>query len=445
MKQTWIKVKNSIKKQIQNQSFRMWVEPVEYLKSNNGCIILTCPNPFSKTRVLSHYRALMESEIKKISGRRYEIIVEVAETRKTTSRTKSSISQISLPNINAHAYGGHFLRKDFTFDKFVVGKNNDFAYSASLSLASKKNSNQSCLFLLSKTGMGKSHLTQSIGHHILSEKPSEKVYYITAEDFTNQMILAFRNHSIEEFKNKFRNKCDVLLIEDVHYLSGKERTQVELALALDSLFETNKKIIFSSCYLPSDIPKLNDKLRSTLSYGIISKIDPPGFRTRVRILQKKINNKHYIPNDVIHYLASELTENVRQLESGLIGVIAKSSLLGTPIDLKLSESVVKNIAIQRNNITINTIKKLVCREYNISIKEIVSKSRKQSIVKPRQIAMYLSRMYTDSPLQTIGESFNRYHATALHSICAVENGLKGNSPIKKQVDFLCRKLENNEF
>jgi len=445
MENIWIKVKNSIKKQIQNQSFRMWIEPVEHLKSNNGCIVLTCPNSFSKTRVLSHYGKLIESEIKKISGNGYKLVVEVSKSTCNSSKKKSSTAQISLPNINANAYGGHFLRKDFTFDKFVVGKNSDFAYSASLSLASRNNSSQNSLFLLSKTGMGKSHLTQSIGHHILSEKPSEKVYYITAEDFTNQMILAFRNHSIEEFKNKFRNKCDVLLIEDVHYLSGKERTQIELALALDSLFETNKKIIFSSCYLPSDIPKLNDKLRSSLSSGIISKIDPPNFRTRVRILQKKINNKYYISEDVMHCLASELTENVRQLESGLIGVTAKSSLLGIPIDLKLAESVVKHIAMQRTNITIDVIKKLVCRQYNISIKDIVSKSRKQVIVRPRQIAMYLSRMYTDSPLQAIGGSFNRYHATALHSICTVEKELKGNSPMKKQVEFLCQKLENSEL
>ncbi|MDI6642271.1 MAG: chromosomal replication initiator protein DnaA [Elusimicrobiota bacterium] len=448
MKQTWIKVKDSIKKQIQGQSFRMWIEPLSYLRSNNDSIVLTCPNTFSKKRVINHYSELIESELQKISGNEYKLIVEVSEST-SGSKEKTDTDndpQMSLPNINAHAYGGHFLRKDFTFDKFVVGSNNDFAYSASLSLASRNNANQNSLFLLSKTGMGKSHLTQAIGHYILSEKPSEHVYYITAEDFTNEMIHAFRHDSINQFKNKFRNNCDVLLIEDVHYLSGKQRTQVELALTLDSLLETNKKIIFSSCYLPSEIPKLNDKLRSSLSSGIISSIDPPNFRTRVRILQKKImNNGYYVSEDVIHYLASELTENVRQLESGLIGVTAKSSLLGMPIDLNLAESVVKNIAGQRINITIDVIKKLVCKQYNISIKDIVSSSRKQRVVRPRQIAIYLSRMYTDSPLQTIGKSFNRYHATALHSIGVVEQGLKENNSIKKQIEFLCQKLESSEF
>jgi chromosomal replication initiator protein len=338
------------------------------------------------------------------------------------------------------------LRKDFTFDQFVVGNNNDFAYSASLSLASKKNTPQNSLFLLSKTGMGKSHLSQAIGHHILSEHPLDRVYYITAEDFSNEMVHAFRHDSINKFKEKYRNQCDVLLLEDVHYLSGKERTQIELALTLDTLFEAGKKIIFSSCYLPVDIPKLNDKLRSRLAYGLISNIDPPNFRTRVRILQKKSKlNGHNLPVDVIHYLASELTEDVRQLESGLIGVTAKSALLGAPIDLRLAESVAKNIVHQQKNITIDSIKKLVCKYYSISIKDIVSSSRKQSIVRPRQIAIYLSRRYTDSPLQAIGRSFNRYHATALHSIKSVEKVLKENGPVQKQVKFLCKRIESGKF
>jgi chromosomal replication initiator protein len=294
--------------------------------------------------------------------------------------------------------------------------------------------------------MGKSHLSQAIGHYILSEHPSERVYYMTAEDFSNEMVQAFRHDSINKFKAKYRNGCDVLLLEDVHYLSGKERTQIELALTLDTLFESGKKIIFSSCHLPVDIPKLNDKLQSRLSSSLISNIEPPDFRTRIRILQKKaLHNGYEMPEDVMQYLASELTEDVRQLESGLIGVTAKSSLLGTPIDLALAESVVKNIVRQRKKITIDVIKKLVCKYYSISMDQIVSSSRKQFIVRPRQIAIYLSRVYTDAPLQAIGKSFNRYHATALHSINTVERAVKENSPVQKQVEFLRRKLESGKF
>ena len=294
--------------------------------------------------------------------------------------------------------------------------------------------------------MGKSHLAQAVGHHILSEHPSDRVYYMTAEDFSNEMVYAYKYGSINAFKEKYRTQCDVMLLEDVHYLRGKERTQVELALTLDTLFEAGKKIIFSSCYLPADIPKLDDKLRSRLSCGIISNIDPPDFRTRVRILHKKATlNGCKIPETVIHYLAGELTEDVRQLESGLIGVTAKSLLLGEPIDLKLAESVTKNIVHQRKNITVDVIKKMVCKHYSISISDIVSSSRKQSFVRPRQIAIYLSRRYTDTSLQAIGRSFNRYHATALHSINAIERKLKENGLMQKQMQFLCQKIEGGKF
>jgi chromosomal replication initiator protein len=281
---------------------------------------------------------------------------------------------------------------------------------------------------------------------VLSQFPDDRVYYVTAEDFSNEMVQAFQHDATDRFKAKYRDRCDVLLVEDVHYLSGKERTQIELALTLDALFEAGKRIIFSSCYLPTDIPKINDKLRSRLSCGLISAIEPPNYRTRIRILQKKsLINGYSIPDQIVRYLAGELTEDVRQLESGLNGVAVKSSLLGVPIDLNLAQSVVKNIVRQRESITIDLIKKLVCKYYNVSIKDVMSRSRKQSFVRSRQMAIYLSRRYTDSPLQTIGKSFNRYHATALHAIHCIERGLKDNSSIQRQVEFFSQKLESGKF
>lgn len=446
MESIWKEVKTAVRLRIPGHSFRMWIEPLEFKKGMQDAIILACPNDFSKKRVLDHYAKLIESEIQRAAGKPCGFTVEVAEQKNSAKSVKDQDLQLPLPNINMRPHNGRFLKKDFTFDQFVVGGNNDFAYSASLSLASRRNSRQNSLFLLSKTGMGKSHLSQAISHYILSEHPSERVYYMTAEDFSNEMVQAFRHDSINKFKARYRNGCDVLLLEDVHYLSGKERTQIELALTLDTLFESGKKIIFSSCYLPVDIPKLDDKLQSRLSSSLISNIEPPDFRTRIRILQKKaLHNGYEMPEDVMQYLAGELTEDVRQLESGLIGVTAKSSLLGTPIDLALAESVVKNIVRQRKKITIDVIKKLVCKYYSISMDQIVSSSRKQFIVRPRQIAIYLSRMYTDAPLQAIGKSFNRYHATALHSINTVERAVKQNSPVQKQVEFLRLKLESGKF
>ncbi|MBU4185825.1 MAG: chromosomal replication initiator protein DnaA, partial [Proteobacteria bacterium] len=378
----WEEVKSSIKKQIPGHSYRMWIEPVEFIEFKGSCVVLSCANAFSKKHILEQYGSIIASEIKRASGKEYNLGLEISckNFKKENSGFKKDNSiQLPLPGVNARPYNGRLLRRDFTFDQFVVGNNNDFAYLAALSLASKKNLQQNSLFLLSKTGMGKSHLSQAIGHHIISQYPTEHVYYITAEDFTNEMVDAFRNGLIDKFKKKYRNECDVLLLEDVHCLSGKERTQIELAFILDYLFEADKKIIFSSCYLPSDIPKLNEKLVSRFSYGVISNIDSPSFRTRVRILQKKSENNGYnLPEEVIDYLASELTEDVRQLEGGLIGVTAKSSILGVPIDLNLAKSVTQNIIRQRNSITIDIIKKLVCKHFDISIKDIVSSSRKQN-------------------------------------------------------------------
>ena len=442
----WKEIKSSLKSRIPAHSYRMWVEPLKLVQFEDNRLVVSSPNFFSRKRVLEHYGGVLEEESAKATGSACQLVVKIGNGQNGSRPTKTQDVQLVLPHVNIRPHNGRLLRKDFTFDQFVVGGNNDFAYSASLSLASRKSTDQNTLFLFSGTGMGKSHLAQAIGHHILSEFPADKVYYITAEDFTNEMINAFRHDCFHEFKEKYRNGCDVLLLEDVHHISGKERTQTELSNTLDSLLEANKKIIFSSCHLPAQIPKLSDKLRSRLGFGLISTIKPPGFRTRVRILKRKSKMRDaHLPDDVLQYLASELTDDVRQLESGLIGVIAKSSLLGLPIDMSLATSVIENIVNARKKITIETIKKLVGREYQVSQAELVSKSRKQRVVRPRQVAIYLSRRYTDAPLQTIGRSFNRYHATAMHSINAVEQGMRASTAFCRQVDMLCKKLESGRI
>lgn len=447
MKDVWNAAKEALRQCIPTHSFRMWIEPIEFSNEEDGRFVLLCPNQFSKKRVMEQYGQTITSEINHAANETYEIVMAVAAKKIGSKRNGSHDKQLPLPHVNMSSFFGRHLRRDFTFDQFVVGGNNDFAYSAALSLASKKISQQQSLLLLSKTGMGKSHLSQAVGHYILSKFPKENVYYITAEDFTNEVVQSFRGNSVEQFKKKYRDGCDVLLLEDIEYLSGKERTQIELAITLEFMFSMDKKVIFSSCYPPQEIPKINDKLRSHFSSGIITNIESPCYRTRVRILQKKArsNGFHNIPNDVMEYLASELTDDVRQLESGLIGIATKSSLLGAPINLKLAESVVKNIVKTRKSITIDAIKKLVCKHYGISANDIISRSRKQCFTRPRQVAIYLSRMYTDSPLQTIGRHFNRYHATALHAINSIEREVKNNSDVKTQVLILSDKLETGKF
>ena len=284
MEAVWKKVKSAIKRRIPGHSFKMWIEPLNVSQTDQSNWVISCPNFFSKKRVQGIYGEMIQNAIQDSMGQDCELKYEISIKAGAANYKNGGSPQMQLPTENARPYGGHFLRGDFTFDRFVVGSNNDFAYSASLALASRQETRQNALFLLSKTGMGKSHLAQAICNHVHSIYPQERVYYITAENFSNEMVQAYRHDDIDKFKSKYRNRCDVLLLEDVHFLSGKERTQIELALVLDSLFEFGKRIIFSSCYLPTDIPRLSDELRSRLSYGLISSIDPPNFRTRVRIL-----------------------------------------------------------------------------------------------------------------------------------------------------------------
>ena len=446
METVWNKVKAALQERISESIYRMWIEPLKLRQGRKGIWVVACPNPFYKKRVQDKYGTMIESALQAALKKPCQIEFHVSKKIDHFKPEKNYDLQLPLANDYVNPGCGCQLRKDFIFDYFVVGDNNDFAYSASLLLASQKNTHHKSLLLLSNTGMGKSHLSQAIGHHILSEYPNARVYYVGAEDFSNEMVQAFRHGAIDKFKGKYKNSCDVLLLEDVHYLSGKERTQIELASILDALHRDGKRIIFSSCYLPANIPKLHDSLRSRLSNGLISNIDLPNFRTRFRILQKKaVINGYKIPPDVLQYLAGELTEDVRQLESGLNGVAARSSLLGEPIDQSLAESVVKYIVQQRKNITIEAIKKLVCQHYHVSAEDIGSRSRKQSLVRSRQLAIYLSRRYTDVSLQAIGKSFKRNHATALHSINSIERGLKQSSTIQKQVQFLSQKLESGNF
>ncbi len=449
MEAVWEQVKANLKEQIAAQAYHLWIDPVRFDRIENDRLVLTCVNSFSKKRVCENYQDLITAAINEITDQPCELAFEVkpplaVRPTPTACRKKRPV-QLGLPNMNVRVHSGRYLRRDFTFDQFVVGGNSDFAFSASLSFATCKNKQQHALMLMSKTGMGKSHLSQAIGHHVLSAFPNERVYYITAEDFTNELVSAFRHGSVDRFKSKYRNGCDVLILEDIHYLSGRNRTQIELAHMLDNMYESGKTVIFSSCYLPGDIPKLNPELRSRLQSGLISDISPPDFSTRVRILRKKATARRVgVPVEVLRFLATELTEDVRQLESGLTGVVTRSALMSEPVNMALAENVVKIIGHRRKKITVDVIKKLVAKEYNLTLAEMVSKSRKQRVVRPRQIAMYLARRHTDSPLQTIGSRFNRYHATVLHAVGAVENAMRKEPGVKKEIKILNQKIESGD-
>ncbi|MCM2283759.1 MAG: chromosomal replication initiator protein DnaA [Desulfobacula sp.] len=456
----WEEVKCQIKRTLPDHSYRMWIDPVEFLEHDGHHIRLSSPNSYSVKRLKDNYLPMFMEEFSKLGHKDIHIEFKVTSQDKgglkkngkkqgsypaLALKPKNS-KQMTLPGLNVRFNNGRLLKKGFTFDDFVVGKNSDFAYSASLSLAHGKRNGSNILYLLAKTGLGKSHLSQAVGHHIITHSQSKSVYYVTAEDFTNEMIHSIKTNTIDEFKERYRKKCDVLILEDIHFLAGKDATQKELAMTLDYLFEADKKIILSGYELPDDIPKLNDQLKSRLTLGLVTEISAPDYETRVRILKKKSKVMGYtIPKEVTEYIAQELSDNVRQLESGLFGVAAKGRLMGYDIDIELAKSVLANIMNIKKRITIESIKKLICDEFSLSEKEIVSASRQQRIVKPRQIAIYLSRKYTDQPIKSIGSSFNRYHATAIYAINAVEKELKQKSVLFEQINYLSKKIETGKL
>ncbi len=437
-------LKASIKKELPSHKFAIWMEPLSFIDYKEGSLYLSCPNSFTKNKIETCYRELIEKE----AENKMKVPVKLFLTiEKRNQPIKKDLDFQKPIGLNSEIFSKRLLRNDFIFDNFIVGKNNQLAYSAALSLASKNKGANNCgLFILSKTGLGKTHLSQAVGHHILSCNRKEKIFYITAEDFTTDMVYSIKNNSLETFKEKYRRNCDVLLIEDVHFFSGKQRSQEELISVLDMLFDSGKKVIFTSQYLPGDIPKISDKLSSRFSYALVSDISSPDYKTRYRILKNKAKiNRFDIPDDVIEYVASELTENIRQLESGLWSIVTKASLMGANIDISLAESVIKLIVTKQREISVHLIKKIVCKHYGITVEDITSKSRKKSFVRPRQVAMFLSRQYTDQSLATIGKNFNRMHATVLHSINSIESGKKADNALLSQIRFFSDKLDHGDF
>lgn len=444
-----------LRNQIPDHGFMLWIEPLKPLCVRENAVVLQCPNDFSRKWLLEHYRDLMERALQQAFSKPVSLALEVLrcsgggqepprQEQAAPSGTSQSPKQLYLPGLGGPRQVGRLLRRDFTFDRFVVGSCNDLAYSAALSLASRKSDTWLPLFVLSKTGLGKSHLSQAVGHQILSRDPQLRVLYVTAEDFTGEMVDSLQGNTLNRFKEKYRASCDVLILEDVQFLSGKERTQKELSYVLDSLMESGKRLVFTSSHRPCEIPKLHDTVRSRLTQGLVATMESPDFKTRVRILKKKANGNQ-VPQEVLELLASELVSNVRELEAGLNGVLARARLLGTTIDEALAMEVLKNLQIAGKQLTLGAIKKIICKFYSVTETDLLSKSRKQAVVLPRQVAMYLGRRYTDQSFQAIGRGFNRYHATALHAVNTIEKHIKAKNEISKQVLFLSEKLEARDF
>jgi chromosomal replication initiator protein len=331
----------------------------------------------------------------------------------------------------------------FTFDDFVTGQCNQLAYASSLAVATGKYYSLQALYIMADSGLGKSHLSQAIGNYIFKTNPQVKVYYTTAEQFANEMISALKQDRMETFKEKYRSNCDILLLERVEFFGGKDKIQSELIYTLDELMDRGKKIICTSSKLPRDIPRLHTELKSRLSGAFIAPIDYPDFETRLNILKKKANKERArIPTKVLEFLAEYIEGDVRRLESSLVGIIAKSNILGVPITMELARDVVATVQGNLPLVNISLIQNLVCETFNIRKEDLLSASRKKEIMMARKVALYLCREYTRETLQSIARAFNRTHSTVLHALKETQKSVNSqNDPLRKYIDYIAGKLK----
>jgi len=440
----WEKVKEQIKDEIPEHSFTMWIAPLKYLEEEGDTIVLGCPNKFSLNWISDNYRLLLEEKFHKVTQRacRVSFKMNSLNNQSRAFHTTGAPRQLPLPKMEPHGLPGRgFLNNEFTFDRFVVGKCNEFAYSVSRAITEGGSWPYSHIFMLAKTGLGKSHLSQAIGNAILDKDPKVRVLYLTAEDFVNQMIMALRTNRIDEFKNKFRRSCDILLLEQVHFLSGKEKTQAELEHTLDALVNDNKKLIFTSALLPKNIPNLRKGLSSRLTSGIITTIDPPDYHTRLRIIERKAMEQDLsLREDVIELLAKSLEGDIRQIESTLKCLKAKSELLQEKITLDLAREVLSCHVPLKTTITPADIEALICKYFKVDPAVLRSKSRKKIHSYPRNIYVYLCRLYTDLTVHDIGQTINRNHSSVLYASEVIEHMMHKDAKVRNHVDFLRQKL-----
>jgi chromosomal replication initiator protein len=444
MSTMWEQVKTHVRGKLSENSYSLWINPISLLDEGDDTLVLGCPNKFSMNWIMEHYIAFMQEKLDTM-GKKYKLVFKVSAPKKKNPQPDMfrQPRQLNIPNIPVNKVKGKIkFNNKFTFDRFVVGHCNEFAYSASKALA-MGNDSYDTLFMGANTGLGKSHLSQSIGHMMLQQNPKTRAYYITAEDFINEMIFALKNNKIEDFKNRYRRSCDVLLLEEVHFLSGKEKTQLELGHTLDALANDKKKIIFTSSLLPKDIPNMSKELASRLNSGIITTLEKPDYETRFKIIEKKSSEQSLVlSEEIIHLFAKNLTRDVRQIESALRCLRAKSELLKAKIDLCLAKEVLKFHVTDQSQISIDNIKKIVCKYYKIEPSILRSKSRKKIHSFPRNMYVYLCRNYSTATLEEIGKSLKRNHSTIIYSTEVIERKIKLDKKIKNQACFLGHKIKD---
>jgi len=429
----WNESVKIIKKKVSQQNFETWIKPIRIVSLEDSNILLSVPNKFFKDWLVENYIDIISNSLSAVSGIGVDIKFMVSKPEKTDiSRDMGSKTLIKSRQVRLHSS----LNPNYSFERFVVGSSNQFAHAAALSVAEQPGHNYNPLFIYGGVGLGKTHLLNAIGIHTVSLYPQKNVLYVSAEEFMNELIYSIRYDKMSTFREKYR-KIDSLLIDDIQFIAGKERTQEEFFHTFNTLHDSKKQIVVTSDKFPKEIQNLEGRLRSRFEWGLIADIQPPDVETRIAIIEKKAQeNSITVSNDIIHYIAFVADSNIRELEGTLTRIAAYSSLTGKEITLDTVKDVIKNLLNHtvKREITIDEIIKAVGKKFNLRVGDIRSRKKNKNLVLSRQIAMYLSRKLTNNSFPDIGEKIGgRDHSTVIYSNNKIKNMMEKDYEIKKLV------------
>ncbi len=429
----WNQVLSRIETKVNRHSFYTWFRPTVFVEDSGERVTIRVPNELFRDWLTKHYAGVINEAATEIQrdGIQISFVID-GQTGKTVEKQE----QKQPVGASAASVPSRGLNPRYKFETFVVGSSNQFAHAASLAVAEAPSRSYNPLYLYGGVGLGKTHLMHAIGQYLLTQTPNLRLIYISSERFMNEMINAVRYDRILDFRERYRT-MDVLLVDDVQFLAGKEGTQTEFFHTFNSLYDAQKQIIISSDCPPHEIPALEERLRSRFEWGLIADIQPPDLETKVAILKKKAGAEGVpLADDVALYIAGRIKSNIRELEGSLIRLIAYASLTGSKISLALAQDVLRNI-IDRNDqpVTIDQVQKFIANYYQLRVADLKSRNNSKSITLPRQIAMFLCKTLTNASLPQIGKTFGgKHHSTVIHSIRKIETRCKNDREFNKLIN-----------
>ena len=437
----WTQTTDQIRTLLNTETYNLWFSTVQPVSLNQSSITLEVPNEFSEVWLKDNYLELLQDALATASGRKLNIKFTIADgaapAPAKAARGKKSATAKKVSD------GDLVFNPRNTFDTFVVGNNNSFAHAAAMAVAQQPGKAYNPLFLYGGTGLGKTHLLHAVGQHVVSTKKGAKVSYVSSEKFTNEYIAAIQENQLVKFRKKYR-QTDVLLIDDIQFLAGKERIQEEFFHTFNALHEAHKQIVLTCDRPASEIQNLEHRLVSRFEWGLVTDLQPPDVETRLAILRNKVKTMGVeIPEDVLTFLANRIRTNIRRLEGALIRVASYAHLTGKQLTNDVVENLLREILQEegRHTITMEVIQKKVAEKFDLRMADMTSKRRPENIAFPRQIAMFLSRQLTEHSLSAIGEAFGgRDHGTVLHACRLVKDRMEIDGNVRQTVHYLEKQL-----